>query len=83
MLLRFLGRQATLAHQFVDERVVVGQLHQLTVAQAVRAAVTDVGDRDVLLTDVGGGQRRAHARLVGVLLSEVVDPRVRGGGGRR
>ena len=78
MLDGFLGREPSLAHQLVDERVVVGEPQQLPVAQAVRAAVADVRDRDVALADVDRGQGRAHARLLGVGMGELVDARVGG-----
>ena len=66
MLHRFLGREPALAHEFVDQRVVVGQAQQLAVAQAVGAAVAHMRDRHLLLAYVDGGERRAHARLLGV-----------------
>ena len=47
MLDRLLGRKAALAHQLVDERVIVGEAQELAVTQAVRAAVADVRDRDL------------------------------------
>ena len=76
MLDGFLRRQATLAQQLVDERVVVGQPQQIAVAQAVRATVADVCDRDVLLADVDGGERGPHPGMLGVGVGELVDPRV-------
>ena len=42
------GNPGPLAHELVHERVVVGQAHQLPVAQAIRAAVADMGDRDLV-----------------------------------
>ncbi len=78
VLFGFGGREAALADQLVDERVVVGQAQQLPIAQAVRAAVPDVGDRDLLLADVDGGERGAHAGLLGVALGELVDAGVGG-----
>ncbi len=67
MLLGLLGLQPALAHQLLDERVIGRQALELAVAPAVAAAVADVGDRHVVLADVGSGQRRAHpgARVVG------------------
>ncbi len=77
MIHGFLGRDLALAHQLVDERVVVGQAHELPCAQAIGAAVPDVGDRDLLGRDVHRGQRRAHARVLGVRVGELVDAGVR------
>ena len=68
VLVGLLGRELALAHELLDERVVVGQALEGPVAQAVEAAVADVGDGEVVLADVGDGQRRAHAgaRVVGL-----------------
>ena len=71
-----LGRELALADQLVDERVVVGQAQQLPVAQAVGATVADVRDRHLLLPHVHGGERRAHARVLGVCLGESMDAEV-------
>ena len=45
--LRLLGRELAAAHELGDERVVVGQLLELAVADAVGARVADVAERDV------------------------------------
>ena len=71
-----LGGEAALAHELVDERVVVGEAQQLAVTQAVGPAVAHVCDRDVLLADVHGGERGAHSGLLGVGVGELVDARV-------
>ena len=49
--LRLLGRQAAGAHQVGDERVVLGQLLEPAVAQAVGARVAHVPDRDLSALD--------------------------------
>ncbi len=77
MLDGLLGRELALADQLVDERMVVGQAQQLAVAQAVGAAVADVRDRHLLGADVDGRERRAHARVLGARLGELVDADVR------
>ena len=76
MLVGLLGRQLALAHELLDERMVVGQALEGPVAQAVEPAVAHVGDGEVVLADVGDGERRAHAgpRVVG--LGGRHDPRV-------
>ena len=68
MLVGLLGRELALAHELLDERVVVGQALEGPVAQAVEAAVADVGDGQVVLADVGDGEGRPHAgaRVVGL-----------------
>ena len=45
--LRLLGRELAAPHQLGDERVVLGQLLQLAVADQVRARVADVPERDL------------------------------------
>ena len=62
MLVGLLGRELALAHELLDERVVVGQALEAAVAQAVRAAVADVGDRELVLADVGGGDASCPCR---------------------
>ena len=51
MLLRLLGRQPALAAQLLDQRMVAGQLPQLSVPEDVRPAVTDMDDRDLVTVD--------------------------------
>jgi hypothetical protein len=73
MLDGFLGREPPLAHQLVDERVVVGEAQQLAFAQAVGAAVADMRDCHLAIADVDGSQRRPHAGMLGVGVGELVD----------
>nr|WP_230316180.1 hypothetical protein [Conexibacter sp. W3-3-2] len=70
---RLLGRELALADELVDERVVARQPLEAAVPQQVQAAVADVRDRQLLLADVRGGDRRAHARTVLVGARELVD----------
>jgi hypothetical protein len=53
---RFLGREHAAAHEFAHERVILGQLLQLTVPQAVGAAVADPAQVGAL-----GGKEQGHA----------------------
>ena len=76
MVLGLLLGQAPLAHQLLDERVIVGQALEPAVAQQVGATVADVRDRDLVLADVGGRQRRPHARPLCVAARQLVDPLV-------
>ena len=46
MVADLLGREAALAHELLDQRVIDGQPLELAVAQAVAARVADVDDRD-------------------------------------
>ena len=71
-----LGGQPALADELVDERVVVGEPLQAAVTQPVGATVADVRDHDLLLADIHGRQRRAHTRLLGVRLRQLMDARV-------
>ncbi len=77
MVLRFIGAEAALSYELVDERVVVREPDELVLAQAVCAAVADVRERDPILADVERGQRGAHSRLLRVAPRELVDARVR------
>jgi hypothetical protein len=71
-----LRRELALAHELLDERVVVGQTLEVAVAQAVEAAVADVGDRDLVLAHVGERHRRAHPGALVVRARQRVDARV-------
>ncbi len=77
MRLGLLGRQAAGADQLADERVVLGQLLELVVADEVRARIADVADVGDLTVDQRDRHRRAHAGsgLVGALA--LVDAAVR------
>ena len=75
-----LGRGELAApHELGDERVVVGELLEPAVAEAVGARVADVADRDraVLLAEERDRHRRAHARGRGVVERALVDAAVR------
>ena len=61
-----LGRQLLLAHQFLDERVVLGETLERAVAEQIRATVADVGDRHRGVVDVGGRQRGSHPGALAV-----------------
>ena len=75
--LRMLGGlllgQLPAAHELVDERVVLGEALERPVAEQVRAAVADVGDRDMGVVDVGGGQGRAHPGPPAIRARALVD----------
>ena len=76
VLLGLLLGQLAAGHELADQRVVLGQADELAVAQQIGAGVADVGDDHLVVVDVGGRRRRAHAvqRLVRPRL--VVDPLV-------
>ena len=58
-----LGREPALAHELLDEAVVVGELRERAVVQEVRARVADVADEQAVAAgDDDRGHRRAHAR---------------------
>jgi hypothetical protein len=76
MLVRLLGREPALSHELLDQRVVVRAARHLPVAQAVEAAVADVRDDDLVLSDIGGGERRPHAGALLVGARLLVDARV-------
>jgi hypothetical protein len=75
--LGLLGREPPGADHLVDERVIVRQTLEVTAAQAIRAAVAHVGDRDLAVADGERGHGRAHAGERVVLLGKVVDALVR------
>jgi hypothetical protein len=72
-----LWRELARAFELGDERVVLGQLHQLSGTQPVGATVADVTDADGVAVDQRRGQRRAHPAPRLIALGEVVDPPVR------
>jgi hypothetical protein len=78
VVLGLLVGEPALPAKLLDQRVVGGQQLQLTAPVEVRAAVADVGERDLLALEQCRGKGRAHARDGGVLLREVVDAVVRG-----
>jgi hypothetical protein len=71
-----LRRELPAPAHLLDERVVLGQTHELVTAQAVGTRVADVGDRDVVLADVRGRDRRAHPGALLFGLRHLVDARV-------
>ena len=76
---RLLGRELAAAHELGDERVVVGQLLELLVAQPVGARVADMADRDLPVgLEHRDGHRRAHPRGCRVGRGALVDAQVRG-----
>ena len=72
-----LGREPSAPHEVADERVVLGQLLQLAVADPVRARVADVAERDPSAREEGRRHRRPHAGDVGVGPRPLVDAPVR------
>jgi hypothetical protein len=75
--LRLLGRQPARPDELCDERVVLRQLVDLTVANQVRARVADVTDRDDAVLEQRDRDRRPHARRVRVLACTLVHLAVR------
>ena len=76
MRLGLLLGQLAAGHQLAHQRVVAGEALEPAVAQQVGARVADVRDRDLLLADVGGGHRGAHAGALGLGARAVVDAAV-------
>ena len=76
MLVGLLRRELAAAAHLLDERVVLREALEVAVAQPVGARVADVRHRDVVVADVGGGQRRAHAGTVLAGLRHLVDASV-------
>ena len=68
------GESSPAADELGDERVVVGQLLELAVADAVGARVADMADRDAVVLDERGGHRRAHARAAASSLAAARRP---------
>src|SRR6185503_13629355 len=64
------------ADELGDQRVILGQLLQLAVADQIGARVADVADRDAAVLDERDRHRRAHAGGGGVLRLALVDPPV-------
>src|SRR4029077_12344010 len=77
VLLGLLLREAPLAAELLNQRVVLGEPLELAVPQHVGAAVADVPERHLVVTEHRGRERRSHARSGGVLLGELVDLAVR------
>src|SRR5207342_1678526 len=78
MLLGLVLRELALAHELVDERVVLGEALEGAVAQEVGAAVAHVRERDgAVLADERRRHRRPHARCLGVGARALVDAPVR------
>ena len=72
-----LGRQPSAPHEVADERMVVGELLQLAVADPVGPGVADVADRDPTSREQRRRHRRPHAGEVRVGVRPVVDAAVR------
>ena len=78
-----LGIELALVDAGLDERVVLGDLAQLAVAQDVAAGIADVAEGDLVLAEEHGGQGAAHAIQVWVLVDvrgDVLVALVRGRG---
>ena len=76
VLLGLFGGQLAAAHHLAHERVVVGELLELCVAEQVGARVADVPERHGVLVDVGRRERRPHAGALLVLGRLAVDEAV-------
>ena len=63
-----LGRQPAAPHELGDERVVVGELLEVSVAEPVGTRVSDVADRHAAVVHDRHGHRRAHPRRGRVLV---------------
>ena len=75
---RLLGGELTAPHQLGDERVVVGQLLQMLVAQPVGPRVADMPDRDLPVgLEDRNRHRRAHPRRCRVGGGALVHAQVR------
>ena len=66
MAVRLLGGDASLVDEGLDERVVLGDLGELAVAQQVAAGVADVDQPKLVAREQDCGQRGAHAVELGV-----------------
>src|SRR5262245_3385428 len=71
MGLGLLGRDLALQDHAVDQRVVLGELGQLAVAEQVRARVAHVHEVHLLAVDERGREGRAHARDAPVALRAI------------
>ncbi len=76
MAVRFLGGDPALVDQGLDERVVLGDLGQLTVAQQIPARVADVDQAKSVAREQDCGERGAHAFQFGFHLHVRGDRRV-------
>ncbi len=63
---RFLGGDAALVDQGLDERVVLGDLVEFAVAEQIAARVTDVDEAKSVAREQDCGERGAHALEFGV-----------------
>ena len=73
MLGGLIAGQLPLTAQLLDQRVVVGDLLELALAEDVGAAVADVAEADLVAVHERRGQRRPHPRARRVPLGEVED----------
>ncbi len=55
-------------HEFLQQRVIEGQLLELAAAQTVGPGIADVGDRHLVVVEHAGNDRRAHALAVRLAL---------------
>ena len=74
MLSRLLGGELALSHELLDQRVILRQPRELTVAEQVGAAVADMGDRQVRVVQVSRGERRTHPGPFALGGGKLVDP---------
>jgi hypothetical protein len=75
---RLLHGEAAVADHLTDEGVVVAHLLERSVAQQIGAAVADVDEARRPVVQQERRQRRAHARLLGVLRSALEHGRIGG-----
>ncbi len=76
MAVGFLGGDATLVDEGLDERVVLGDLGQFAVAQQIAAGVANVDQAESVAREQDRGQRGAHALEFGLGIHVGGDGRV-------
>ncbi len=76
MLGSLLLGQLAAANELIDERVILREARQRTIAKQICAAVPDMCDCNVRIVDVGSGQRRAHPGPLMLGARELVDPAI-------
>lgn len=77
-----LGSELSFIDEGLDERVVLGDLAQIAVAQHVAAGIADVANGHFVLAEEHGGQGAAHAIEVRVFVDVCGDVLVTFIGGR-
>ncbi len=70
--------EAAVADHLADQRVVVAHLVECAVPKEVGAAVADVDEVSRAAIEHEGGERRAHARLLDVVVGALEDGRIGG-----